>query len=133
MSILTKYNTPHVSDNIRYGISEFVNGANGDGDYVVCEVPRGALVTVKAVEVTTAFSGTSTGTLTIGYKERGSAIQASGFAADSVTLSEATGVKAVNTCKHFPKGGVITIGVTKGDSSANIVARAYFEYTIICV
>lgn len=133
MAILTKYNVPRISDNVRFGISEFVKGANGDGDYVLVEVPKNALVTVKAVEVTTAFSGTSTGTLTVGYKERGGELQVAGLAADSVVLSEATGIKQINVTKHFPNGGVITLGVTKGDSSANIVARAYFEYSVVCI
>lgn len=131
MAISGKYNTPNIADNLRVGISEYVNGAAGDADYIVYTIPRNGLVTIKAVDIATAFSGTSTGTLTIGYKENGSAIQASGIAADSVTLSEATGIKSINVSRHFPKGGVITLGVTKGNSSTDIKARIFFECYVV--
>lgn len=133
MAIKTIHNKPQSSDNFRSIVSAYVKGSNGDGDYVVFEVPRNALVTIKAVDIKTAYSGTSTGTLTVGYKENGGALQAAGLVADTVILSEATGVKSVNVCKHFPKGGIVTLGVTKGDSSANIVARIYAEYSVVYV
>lgn len=131
MAISTRHKRPRIADNLRVIMTDFVRGANGDADYEVFEVPRNGLVTVKAVEITTAFTGSSTGTLTVGFKENGSAIDADGFAADATTLSEATGIKSINVVKHFPKGGMVTLGVTKGDSSADIVARLFLDCTVV--
>lgn len=133
MALVMKYNKPNVADNFRSVISQLVKGAAGDGDYVVLDIPRNALVTVKSVEVNTAFTGSSTGTLTVGYKVPGAAIVADGFANDTVTASEATGIKMINKTRHFPNGGVLTIGVTKGTSVADIVARVTAEYSVVCV
>lgn len=131
MAIKTTFNKPHVSDNSRNVVSALVKGSSGDGDYVVLDVPRYAKVTVEAVEISTAFSGTSTGTLTVGYKHADGSIVASGIADDSVCLSEATGTKQINKTMYFPKGGIITLGVTKGDSSADIVARLHAKYSVV--
>lgn len=132
MALSVKFNKPNVADNIRSLVSKTVKGANGNADYIVLDIPRNALLTVKSVEVITAFTASSTGTLTVGYKLPGAAIVADGFADDTVTLSEATGIKMINKTRHFPNGGVLTIGVTKGTSVADIVARLTAEYSIVC-
>lgn len=68
MALSVKFNKPNVADNIRSLVSQTVKGANGDADYIVLDIPRNALLTVKSVEVITAFTASSTGTLTVGYK-----------------------------------------------------------------
>jgi hypothetical protein len=133
--IATKISTAS-ADNFRLIKGKYVQSAGGaastsDGDYIVCELPRKSYVTYLAVDIATAFTGSSTGTVTLGYKEPSASISASGFAADTVTLSEATGIKRVTNSMYFENGGIITLGITNGDSAAAVKVRAWVGYTVI--
>jgi len=126
----TKMSTT-AADNFRLMKGKFVTSADGDGDYIAFEIPRKALITRLMLDIKTAFTAASTGTLTIGVKEPATAISAAQLAADTVTLSEVVGLKVINSSAYLENGGVITIGVTKGDSAADAVARLFVEYTVI--
>jgi hypothetical protein len=119
------------ADNFRLLKGKYVTSADGDADYIAFEIPKRALITFVAVDIKTAYTGSSTGTLTIGIKEPGTAISASQIADDTVTLSEVTGTKVVQKAVYLDKGGVVTLGVVKGNSAADIVARLFLEYTVI--
>lgn len=133
MALSSKFLNPKVADNIRVVVSPYVLGASGDADYIVAELPKNALLTDVVVDIKTAYTAASTGTLTVGFKEPGQAISAAGIAADGVTLSEAVGVKPVTFTKHFPNGAIITLGLIKGDSAANIVVRAMLKYSVVVI
>ena len=120
-----------VADNFRISKSPYVTSADGNADYIVCELPKKALITFLAIDIKTAYTGSSTGTLTIGVKEPGVALSAAQLADDTVTLSEVVGMKVINKSLYFDNGAVITIGVTKGDSAANAVARVFVVYSVV--
>lgn len=119
------------ADNFRLIKGKYVTSADGDGDYIVCELPKKALITFCAADIKTAYTGSSTGILTVGVKEPGAAIVADAIAGDSVVLSEATGMKRLSTPVYLENGGVVTLGVVKGTSVANAVARVFVGYTVI--
>ena len=119
------------ADNFRVMKGKYVTSADGDGDYIVFELPRKCLVLHSIVVIKTAYSGTSTGTLTLGIKEPATAISADQIAAESAISSEATGMKAITQNVYLENGGVMTLGVAKGDSSADVVARVFTTYTVI--
>lgn len=119
------------ADNFRLMKGKYVTSADGDGDYIAFELPKKCMVLQTVVDIKTAFSGTSTGTLTVGIKEPGAAIVADALAVDGTCLPEATGMKTISQCKYLENGGVLTLGVTKGDSSTDLVARAFVVYSVI--
>jgi len=119
------------SDVYRMMKGKYITSADGDGDYIAFEIPKKAFVYEFFIDVKTAYTAASTGTLTVGYKEPGQAISAAGLAADTVVLSEVTGVKSVGIARYFESGAIITLGVIKGDSAANAVARLFIVYCVI--
>lgn len=119
------------SDNVRFIKGKYITAADGDGDYIVCELPRKSLITFTAVDIKTAYTGSSNGTLTVGVKEPATAIVADALGDDTVVLSEVTGVKRMLKSLYLENGGVVTLGVTKGNSAANAVARVFVGYTVI--
>jgi hypothetical protein len=119
------------SDNFRIMKGKLITSADGDGDYIAFELPKNCFIRGTFVDIKTAYTASSTGTLTVGIKEPGVAISASQLAADTVTLSEAVGLKTITQAAYLPNGGVLTIGIVKGDSAANIVVHPFVEYSVI--
>ena len=128
--LATKISTA-ASDNFRVLKGKFVSSADGDGDYIAFELPKHCYIILATAEIKTAFTALSTGTLTVGIKEPGAVIDASRLGADTVTLSEVVGSKVLAAGIYLENGGVLTLGVTKGDSVANLVARAFVVYSVI--
>lgn len=128
--IATKISTA-ASDNFRVLKGKYVTSADGDGDYIVFQLPKKCLVIQTMLDIKTAFTASSTGTVTIGMKEPGTAIDVDALAADTVTLSEVVGIKTIGQCMYLENGGALTLGITKGDSAADLEARAFVVYTVI--
>jgi hypothetical protein len=125
----TKISTD-VSDNYRFCKGKYVTSADGDADYIAFEIPKKAYVYEVFIDIKTAYTAASTGTLTVGYKEPGQAIVAA-WVPDTLTLSEVTGVKPTEVSRYFENGGIITLGVVKGTSVADAVARLFVVYSVI--
>jgi hypothetical protein len=126
----TKISTA-TADNIRIMKGKYVTSADGDGDYISFELPKYCYLSHVTVDIKTAYTSASTGTITVGIKEPGVAISAAQVAADTVTLSEVTGVKSISTGIYLEKGGVLTIGIVKGNSVADAVVRLFAVFSVI--
>lgn len=119
------------ADNFRLLKGKFITSADGDGDYIAFDVPKKAFIHYLAVDIKTPYSAASTGTLTVGIKEPGVAINANQLAAEAAIASEVAGTKVLSVGCYLENGGVITLGIIKGDSAADIVARLFVKLSVI--
>lgn len=119
------------ADNIRTMVSKYVTSADGDNDYAVFEMPRGAYIIKASLDVKTVYTAASTGSVTVGVKENGAAIAASALADNAVSLPLVAGSKAINKPYYFANGGLVTVTIAKGNSAADVVARLFVVYSVI--
>jgi hypothetical protein len=126
----TKISTA-AADNIRIMKGKYVTSADGDGDYIAFELPKYCYLSHVSVDIKTAYTAASTGTITVGIKEPGIAISPARVADDTVILSEVTGVKGISTGIYLEKGGVLTVGILKGNSAADAVVRLFAVFSVI--
>jgi hypothetical protein len=134
--IATKVNNS-ASDNTRLIKGKYIMSAGGaaatlDGDYIICDLPKRALITALILDVATGMTAATTGTVTLGYKEPGLAISVAGLASSATLTPTATGCKVPNASKYFDNGGVVTLSVTNGDSVAAFKGRVFVEYAVVC-
>jgi hypothetical protein len=122
------------SDMVRTMKSKFVSTSNNGGNRVfVLLLPRKCLVTQVWLDVKTAYTGASTGSILVGYVDP-DGNDADFFIDNTDAAPTALGLKKAPVSKggrYFEKGGSITISLAKGDSAADISARIFADTRVI--
>ena len=119
------------ADNTRLIRGKYITSADGDGDYIAFEIPRFAFISLVAIDIKTVYTAASTGSVTIGIKEPGIAINATQLGANTDTLPLVAGIKQLVKSAYLTNGGVVTVGITKGTSAADVVCRAFIVYAVV--
>jgi len=123
------------ADNIRFARSKIIM-APADGLHSVIRIPSKAFLLETFIQLVTPYSGTSTGSITVGIE--GPVSDPDGLLVDTYISSEAAGISrasggsaALAEGYWFNKSGAITITTAKGDSSADITCVVFAFFSVL--
>lgn len=133
MADVIKYSNA-VSDVSRFSKSRTIGTAADGGNRVfVLQVPRKGFVKAVFLEIIQAFTGGSSGTVKVGYKDPDGE-DVDFFMTDTEAASEVLGMKTPPEgmqARYFEKGGSITVSLAKGDSAADVKCRVFTDISTI--
>jgi len=122
------------SDTVRTLKSKYVSTSDNDGNRIFALLlPRKCLATQFWVDIKTAYTAASTGSILVGYVDP-DGNDADAFIDNTDAAPTALGLKKAPVAKpgrYFEKGGSITISLAKGDSAADISARIFVDTRVI--
>lgn len=131
VSIFKQFQTAY-SDLARFfKCKQSVSSSLGDVGVAVIQVPRKSFVKAVYLEVLTAYTAASTGSVTVGYEAPDKAANATFFMDNTAAAPLTVGMKTAAKGVYFEKGGVISVTFAKGDSAANVVVRAFADISTI--
>lgn len=137
MANIDLYSTA-AADNQRLVRSKTWN-ALADGTYNILRVPRYAFVSDVWLRISTAFAGTGSPIITVGWLGNGETAAPAGFMSNDISKPLETGVKRAqrDTLVSFPGKwfdngpGVITVTVDDDGCATKAVFIVFASYTVI--
>lgn len=128
----------HASDNFRLARSKHLFEL-ADGTYNLIQLPKFAFVENLILNITQAFTGGSTATITIGFTGNGESADPDGFMDSIFAAPTVVGMKQMlGDTQPGSKGmwfntasGFVTITIAAGNSSAALRAFVFVQYSVL--